>query len=372
MIICQGCGQGFDLPGGYTRNKIQCPGCGVICAVPADAGRATAKAAPRAARKAPRTEPEPTIEEQAAAILKEPEPVPLFDDEPEPAPKPKPKRKEMLIPCRRCGKMIRKQRECPNCDGPVEEEPSEVGSLELGEAAPRRPVDPEEDDSPYLLSDKELPTCPRCRKDMPLDSVLCAACGFNTRTRRKAVREFVPVARVWDADMSLQKRLTLLAAAEGVYLATAVVATGRGFEPWGLVFFWAFFTLQLCFVLGTYDRITLTRDRKGRTKLVKQWRALFVPLQPVTTDVHGFEGVTTGQWHDAGLLEWFVFVSLIFLAVLPAIIWWYNAIYKQHYHVALALNHGHSELYVYRGCNEEQMNDIADAVANASGLRRLA
>jgi hypothetical protein len=162
-------------------------------------------------------------------------------------------------------------------------------------------------------------------------------------------------------------------AAEGVYLATAAVAAaGAGFEPGGLVCTWVMFTAMLCFVLGTYDRITLTRNRKGRTKVVKQWRAFFVPLAPVTTDVHGFEGVTTGQWHDAGIMEWMVCINLLPLGIIPAIIYWYNAIYKPHFHVALALNHGHSEVYVYRGRSDEQMNDIADALASASGLSRIA
>jgi hypothetical protein len=375
MVICQGCGQGFALPAGYTRNKIQCPGCGVICAVPADADRAAAQAA-RSARQAPQAVPEATVEERAAAMLEDtpaaiPQAVPMFDDEPAPRPA---KRQEMLVPCRRCGKKIRRQRECPNCDGPVEEreEPAGVGSLELDD--PPRPIDADEvDDSPYAFSDKELPTCPQCRKDMPRGAVLCAACGFDTRTRRKVEREYVPVERTWDADMSLQTRVTIAAAAEGLYLVTAAVAALiAGLEPWGLVCTWVMFTAMLCFVLGTYDRITLTRTRKGRTKVTKQWRAFFVPLAPVTTDVHGFEGVTTGTWHDAGFLEWLVCINLLPLGLIPAVIYWYNAIYKPHFHVALALDHGHSEVYVYRGRSEEQMNDIADALANASGLNRLA
>jgi hypothetical protein len=128
----------------------------------------------------------------------------------------------------------------------------------------------------------------------------------------------------------------------------------------------------LCFVLGTYDRITLMRDSRGRVKITKVWRFCFVPLQPVTTEVRGFEGITTGQWHDAGFLEWFVLASLLPLGIIPSIIWWYNAIYKMHFHVALAMDHGHAEVYLYRGRSQEQMNDIADTVASVSGLRRLA
>ena len=45
----------------------------------------------------------------------------------------------------------------------------------------------------------------------------------------------------------------------------------------GLIAFWVLFTALLCFILGTFEHITLLRDRKGRGKLIKQWRFVFVP-----------------------------------------------------------------------------------------------
>src|SRR5262245_54636760 len=116
MVICQGCGQAFEVPAGYGRNKIQCPGCGVICAVPADGGRQPAGASSRGgARRAPAAAPDPgpDLEEQAAGWLNPPEPpppAPLCDDEPAPEPPPAPRTKpagkpqELLFPCRRCGR----------------------------------------------------------------------------------------------------------------------------------------------------------------------------------------------------------------------------------------------------------------------------
>jgi hypothetical protein len=44
----------------------------------------------------------------------------------------------------------------------------------------------------------------------------------------------------------------------------------------------------------------------------------------------------------------------------------YAAIYG-----STAQDHGHAVEYVYRGRNRDQMNDMADAVAAASGLTRL-
>src|SRR5262245_43129039 len=59
-VICQGCGQAFDVPEGYARNKIQCPGCGVICPVPEGGGAAPAR--PR------RAAPARDVEAAAAAL----------------------------------------------------------------------------------------------------------------------------------------------------------------------------------------------------------------------------------------------------------------------------------------------------------------
>ncbi len=375
MVICQGCGKAFDVPEGYGRNKIQCPGCGVICAVPADAERKPARAGAKAV-PAPVVE-DPAFEDPAVIGRHEPEPVPLFDDEPAPkAPAPVTSRnkKEMLFPCRRCGELIRAQRECPTCDAP--ESPVlavAAHTLELDDVDLPPGEDFEEDASPYLFADKDLPICPKCRKEMPEGAVMCAACGFNRRTRRKHARTYQPIARVWETDLTLRQRLMWLAAGQGFhwFCAALGVATGTFDSPWPFVVTWPLLTAVLLFLLGTYDRIEIVRDTKGRAKVTKMWRVFFVPTQPVTTEVRGFEGVTTGQWHDAGFLEWFVFLSLLCNGLIPGLIWFYVAIYKVHFHVALAIDHGHSDVYIYRGRSQEQMNDIADALCDASGLKRL-
>lgn len=378
MVICQGCGQAFEVPAGYSRNKIQCPGCGVICAVPADA-------APRG-RKAPaaKPQPEPSFEDQAAGWLEEPGPAPLFDDEPAPLPKPAAKAKakekpaakpaEALVTCRRCGRKIRKQRECPACDGAEEPAVARVAphSLELDEPTPA--VTDEDDASPYLMADKDLPVCPKCRKMLPdPEAVFCTGCGYDFQTRKKAVRTFEPIDRRWDSDMGLSQRLFFFGLGQAIHWALALIATLTFEGGWPFVVTWPFLTAMLSFVLGTYERIELERDRKGRVKITRRWRFCFVPLAPVTTDVRGFEGVTTGQWNDAGPLEWTIF-GVLFVSgygVIPALIYWYKAIYQVHFHVGLALDHGRTEVYIYRGSSDEQMNDIADTICNASGLRRV-
>jgi hypothetical protein len=315
-------------------------------------------------------EPPPRVEEPPHEERGDPEPVTR-------------KPHEMLFPCRRCGRMIRRQRECPHCDGAPEDlgavpqTPVPVGlaphSLELGGAdAPSGAMDPDEDDSPYVLADKEIPSCPKCHKDMAPGAVLCTACGFNQRTRKKAKQTFEPLARTWTTDLTFPQRLLGLAGFQAIHILLAslmAIVFDKGIAPFFVT--WPLMAALACFVLGTYDTIDLVRDTRGRTTITIRWHFFFVPTLPQETQVRGFEGIVTGQWLDAGFLEWFVCLSLLPVGVIPSIIYWYLAIYKPFYHVALAQDHGHAAVYVYRGHSDAQMNDIAQAICNAAGLRNV-
>jgi hypothetical protein len=50
------------------------------------------------------------------------------------------------------------------------------------------------------------------------------------------------------------------------------------------------------------------------------------------------------------------------------VVWWYLAIYRDVFFVALTRDHGFPATSVYRGGSEEQMRDIADALSAATGL----
>jgi hypothetical protein len=343
-------------------------------------------------------------EDEAAALLKDSgpplpmkdpsppfeAPPPPFEDLPE-APReergdPEPvvrRPREILFPCRRCGRMIRRQRECPHCDGAPEElgpvplTPPPVGlsphSMELGEAdSPHTSAIDDEDDSPYLLSDKELPTCPKCQKDMVPGAVLCTSCGFNLRTRKKAKKTYEPIARSWVTDLTMPQRLMGLAAFQGLHIILAGmshIAFETGVAPFFVT--WPLMAALALFVLGTYDTIDLVRDTRGRTTITIRWRFFFLPTLPQETHVRGFEGIVTGQWLDAGFLEWFVCLSLLPVGVFPAFLYWYLAIHKPFYHVALAQDHGHAAVYVYRGHSDAQMNDIAQTICDVTGLKNV-
>lgn len=381
-VICEGCGQRVPIPDGYRRNKIQCA-CGVICAVPESARQeADAPAPKRATAQSP-----PAVEQEAERWLlddsprspppsepssfHEPEPV----EEPKPAQKParKPAVAEMKFPCRRCRKLIRRQGECPECDGPVTRPQTPSGNEEPvwwpSVDAPDEKDEEEEDSSPYTVEGAEDVKCPKCCFMLPHGSVLCVRCGFHLKERKKVARSYQPLDRQWETSASYVTRLMVYYGCLAVSMALGLIAVFWAGADLG-VFIGAFLLLaaMLAFLVGTYDRIHLTRDARGRVKLTKTWRVAFYTLQPQTIDVRSYEGIVTGKHREVTVWEYWIFFFLLFFAIVPGIVWWYITS-KTTYHVSLSRDHGFPEYILYSGWSEIQMKEIAYSLRDASGLR---
>jgi hypothetical protein len=285
---------------------------------------------------------------------------------------------EWTVPCRRCGRMVRRQGECPSCDG----EPAPAAGEQASRG--RQPPEPAlslslddpptggwnpEDDEPYLVEGGEERHCPRCRKAMKAGDVVCVSCGFHRGRRKKLVKEYQPLMRQWETNYPFHKRFTLFVTLHGLALVLGVIGTlAAGEGQAGYLAAWVFGGMMMAFLLGTYERIDMTRDRRGRVELAQTWRLCFVPLRTTPVPVRGHAGVVTGRSADAGFWEWFVLLCLL-PGLLPAIIWWYVTIHRVRFHVALSRDHGYPATRVYRGWDEGQMNDIAQTLSDASGLR---
>src|SRR4051794_31464274 len=135
-VLCHGCGQKFALPPGYGRGKIQCPECGVICPVPADAWAAPEEL-PVAGPSAPSPAPTPT---PFAAAETAPAPVPAAGPEPrtwrDPAPS--------VWTCHHCGEwQPRRPRgrkaKCPVC-GVAAADPAREAITTKDAAQPAAPL----------------------------------------------------------------------------------------------------------------------------------------------------------------------------------------------------------------------------------------
>jgi len=344
-IVCSGCGWVFDPPPSYRHKKIQCPQCGVICPIPQGETTAPGSLSEPASLATPRSGATAKRSSSAASVedwWEEPQQVRNADPS------------------------------AASVDFGIDKP---IPNMELDNEPPRDQaaavLEEPDDDSPYLLRDQRSAVCPKCRAEMQAEAQLCLKCGYNRATRRRVLRRFEPMQREWESERSLGSRLGLLATAQVFHFCLGWL--------WFLCFdtitpaiiAWFPLTVLLIFLLGTYDHILLTRDSKGRVKLVKTWRVCFIPLVPVVTNVRSYEGVVYGPWREPGLLEWGVLVALLFWGLIPGLMWYYNVFMTPQYMVALARDHGNPEVYIYRGRNVTQMSEIVDALVQMAGLPRL-
>jgi hypothetical protein len=372
-VICHGCGQRVPVPAGYRRRKLQC-GCGVIVELSDDALAAAAAPPPPSAAPA-RTTSRAEFDRQerwAADLLgaSDPAPPPAAPEPadeadlprliPEESPEQRRQKRETTFTCRRCGGPVRRQRECPACDAPA------------GEPPPRPAADTEDEDdgSPYDIHGGADVPCPKCTNFLPPGSLFCTRCGYDFRRRKKRVKTYQPLSASWETNMALKRRLTIWGVLQGLNLAaTLTLHAYVGLDPAGLVLSWIGFAAMTAFLMGTFDRIDLERDTRGRVKLTRTRRLCFFIASVTPIDVQGYEGVATGRSSEVTGWEWMVFLFLLISGVIPGLVWWYLVIHKITFHVDLTRDHGYPEMMVYRGWSEAQMRDIARVLSDASGLK---
>ena len=200
--------------------------------------------------------------------------------------------------------------------------------------------------------------------------VVCVRCGFDLRLGRKVVKEYQKLERSWDSGMALGTRIVLFllcqaAALTAIGVGLMVLGDSLSVEVTTFGLSWLVYTAMTAFLLGTYDHGDLKRFRSGRADLMRAWRVGFVPLPPEKIDVRDYFGVSGGSGEGAGFWEWLVFLILLVSGIVPAVVYWYCAIYLTEYYVALTNEHGHPEVKVYRGWSRERMQEIQEALRTA-------
>jgi hypothetical protein len=334
-VLCQGCGGRVAVPDDYARARIRCPQCGVMCDLPAAAQKKIA-AAKEAAR------PAADLDDIAAEAL--------FGDGPPPAraeSEPPPRRSEQIQP--------RPRKAEPPAVPPPAPYPTEYSN--------------EDDGKPYFVPGlDEVRPCPSCHKEIPRDALLCTSCGYDRRTGKKVVQVFEPVDRTWQAGWPARVRWGLFLAGGGVTLPLVILGAVFKGQAFGWLFPWLLFAAMLAFLLGTYDRVRLTRNKKGRVRLTKTWAVCFLPRPPVEVDVHEYFGVTYGQAHDVHFMEWMVLVTGLAFLIVPGLLWYYFAIHRETYEAALTKAHGSDPFLLYRGHDQALARDIGEAVRDVAHL----
>lgn len=323
-VLCHACGHLTAVPAGFTRRRLRCPACGVLCDVPAPAAKAPAAraAAPTPAAAEPPAEP----------------PAPR-------AARPEP-RAEAAPP---------RPRRAP----PPRPQPRQVAT-----------VDDADDGRPYVLLDKEEPPCPQCGRPLEPGAALCSACGFNQATGEKAVRTYQEIDRAWESGISSRWRRRFFLAGQALVLPLGLLGSWHQGTPFAFLGPWLVFTALTAFLLGTYNRVHLARDRRGKVRLTRRWRIGFHALKPETIPLREYEGVVCGLTRDVDFWDWALCVFLLPWGLVPGVLWWYLVIHPDTYYVALSRHHGSPELSLYRGRSEALMHEIADTIRDAARLPR--
>jgi hypothetical protein len=318
--VCHGCGQSVDIDDDYQRAKIRCPECGVMCEVPPPQTRKPAPKKKPARASAP-TAPSPSqpattpIETHAPAAKKQTAPSPPL------APKPFP----------------------------------EFGS-------------DEDDGMPYFVSGGELRKCPDCNKVLEHEATVCDRCGFDLQTGKKPTKTYEKIERQWESGWPFRKRRAIFIVCQVVVVSLGMIAVVAEGAWVGFVTAWLLFTGLTGFLLGTYDRVELTRNKRGQVKLSKTYRVFFFLREPKFYKLAEFEGVVTGRANDVDITDWIIAGILLPFGLIPAILWWWYFIHHDQFFAALSRDHGFPSDILYQGLSQEHAEEIAKTIRDAAGL----
>ena len=262
-------------------------------------------------------------------------------------------------------------------DPPIIADSSAADTLKPPEAKPVAPkparhrwADDEDDDGqPYEIPDSQIThkPCGSCGKEIARDAVVCVHCGHDHQTKKKGERVFSAIDREWEEGWPFQRRLAVFAGCQFFNLLSLIVGLSSGVSAGPSIFGLFTFVALQAFILGTYPRVRVRRNKKGQAEITTTWRAFFYPLETKKVDWRSHEGVSVGLYDGSGILGWIMFFNLLPLCI-PALLWWWFVIRSDHYFTALTVQNASPETYLYRGLSQAQSKEIAQAITDATGL----
>jgi hypothetical protein len=153
-------------------------------------------------------------------------------------------------------------------------------------------------------------------------------------------------------------------------LIVPLVMVGVILEGAFLPFFfpWAFFSVLLAFLAGTYERTDLARTERGRVSMEKVWRVCFIARPPEKIQPYRHLGVRTSATYQITAMDIMLLIFLAPFLCFPAILFWAWVLRKPAYYVHLTDEYGHATVRLYTGRSDEQMHDISDTIHEVTGL----
>jgi hypothetical protein len=226
----------------------------------------------------------------------------------------------------------------------------------------------EDDGNPYtVVGGKPIPRCPACDARLPADDVPhCDACGWDRAAGRKLPKTYAPLHHTWEAGWPLSARVAAFVACQVINVGTvafALAMEGRALTTAGG---FVVAVVVQAFLIGTFDRLELTRTAKGKITLTQQWRIAFWPLPTKTLRWRGHEELRV-MHAEPGLMEWWMLIGLA-PTVIPAVAWWWFVIRPGHVTASLCQNLGDPVTPLYLGTNVERAEEIVRTVGEVTGL----
>jgi hypothetical protein len=256
---------------------------------------------------------------------------------------------------------------CPDCGSATDLPPDRGGGIPGEERHLIAQGTTDDDGKPYgVFGEKPIPPCPSCGKPLPEDAEVCGRCNWHREVGRVLPRTYAPIDETWEAGWPFRWRMAGFLAFQAMNVVTALlVLRERGSLP-TTAFGWVVMSALQAFVLGTYDRVRLTRTTKGKVAITKVWRVCFVPLPANVIRWREHERLVVRQ-SDVGEVEWMI-LAVLLPGVLTAFLWWWFAIRPGRVMVALTQNLGDPVSVLYAGTNTEHAREIAEAARDATDL----
>ena len=327
-IACQNCGGRVELPDGFSRPKIRCPGCGYYAEVPTEM---------RGPREPEAVESDPVESKPQSRNLPQKVAVTKAVSNARPKADPRDRRPDF--------------------------EPDEPSGVPLLAG-----TQDEDDDKPYAVPGDGTKLCPDCRVKLPLDAKQCVHCGIDLITKKKPKKSYEPIEKEWEPRFPLLLRLKVIAALQLVNVLMALYINSGANSP-----FFAFVSLLIqgglqAFLVGTFQMVGVKRTADGQVTITKTWRIAFIRINSVPVAWKKSHGMGIIATYDPGLLEWFTLVYLLLLFLIPGILFYWFIIRPERFEVALCDMYGSTDDILFRTTNREEADDVCNVISNCSGL----
>ena len=227
----------------------------------------------------------------------------------------------------------------------------------------------DDDFNPYeVRGDVLAATCPDCGNAIHAHVTKCIHCGVDFEARRKAQRTFTPVDRTWEVGWPLSKRLMLFAGLQAINVAAVIASFAANLSAAFSFVGVAVVVAVQAFLLGTYDRIHLTRNAKGKAVLTRTWRFAFWPRTTQTVRWKEHEGIRVVVVDDVEPFDWMICIWLGCCGVLPGVLFWWFNLRGDRFHVALCKDHGFPHTVIFRTLNRARADEVARTISETAIL----